>query len=122
MTLTGGINRLRGQGWVSESTDVACVCQSCCDGFKSKPFLQLLIVVWHVLTKESADRFTNSTQVACSMFAFAHKVRVKNLQEGQTALGFTRKQLDRLRIGQEVRQIPWGTKTFTLPESKLTTR
>lgn len=83
---------------------------------------KLLVVVWHVLTKESADRFANPTQVACSMFAFAHKVRVKNLPKGQTALGFTRNQLDRLRIGQEVKKLPWGTKTFTLPESKLTAR
>lgn len=81
---------------------------------------KLLVVVWHVLTKEAADRFANPTQVACSMFAFAHKVRVKNLPEGQSALGFTRQQLDRLKIGQEVQKIPWGTKTFKLPESELT--
>ena len=83
---------------------------------------KLLVVVWHVLTKEAADRFANPTQVACSMFAFAHKVRVKNLPEGQTALGFTRSQLDRLKIGQEVKKLPWGTKTFTLPESKQTAK
>ncbi len=83
---------------------------------------KLLVVIWHVLTKEVADNKANPTQVACSLFAFAHKVRVKNLPKGQTALGFTRQQLDRLKIGQEVRQIPWGTKKFTLPESKLTAK
>lgn len=83
---------------------------------------KLLVVVWHVLTKEVADDKANPTQVACSMFAFAHKVRVKNLPEGQTALSFTRNQLDRLKIGQEVQKIPWGTKTFKLPESKLTAK
>lgn len=80
---------------------------------------KLLVVVWHVLSKEVADNKANPTQVACSLFAFAHKVKVKNLPKGQTALGFTRSQLDRLKIGQEVRQIPWGTKKFKLPESKL---
>ncbi len=80
---------------------------------------KLLVVVWHVLTQAVADRFANPIQVACSMFALAHKVRAKNLPEGQTALQFTRNQLDRLKIGQEVRQIPWGTKKFKLPESKL---
>ncbi len=83
---------------------------------------KLLVVVWHVLTKESADRFANPTQVVYSMFAFAHKVQVKNLPKGQTALGFTRDQLDRLKIGQEVKKLPWGTKTFTLLESKLTAK
>ena len=38
----------------------------------------------------------------------------------QSALQFTRNQLDRLKIGQEVRQIPWGSRKFKLPESKLT--
>jgi hypothetical protein len=83
---------------------------------------KLLVVVWHVLTKESAGRFANHTQVACLMLAFAHIVRVKNLPAGQSALSFTRNQLDRMKLGQEVKKIPWGTKTFKLPESKLTAK
>jgi hypothetical protein len=80
---------------------------------------KLLVVVWPVLTKEVANNKANPTQVACSLFANAHKVRVKNLPKDQSPLGFIRNQLDRLKIGQEVRQIPWGSKTFKLPESKL---
>lgn len=80
---------------------------------------KLLVVVWHVLNGEVVDRFADPTQVACSLFAFAYKVRVKNLPEGQCALEFTRNQLDRLKIGREVKQIPWGTKKFKLPESCL---
>lgn len=75
-----------------------------------------------MLTKEAADKYANPTQVACSMFAFAHKVRVKNLPEGQSTLRFTRNQLDRPKIGQEVKKILGGTKTFNLPESKLTAK
>jgi hypothetical protein len=48
-------------------------------------------------------------------------VRVCNLPEGQSALQFTRSQLDRMGIGQEVTHIPWGSKTFKLPPSSLTT-
>jgi len=80
---------------------------------------KLLMVVWHLLTKQSADKFANPTQVACSMFAFAHRVRAKNLPNGLSALQFTRNQMDRLGIGQEVLVVPWGTKHFKLPPSKL---
>jgi transposase len=80
---------------------------------------KLLMVVWHLLAKETADKYANPTQVACSMFAFAHRVRAKNLPGGLSALQFTRNQMDRLGIGQEVLIVPWGTKRFKLPPSRL---
>jgi transposase len=80
---------------------------------------KMLMMVWHLLTKQSADKFANPVQVACSMFAFAHRVRVKNLPNGMSALQFTRAQMDRLGIGQSVLVVPWGTKSFRLPPSKL---
>ncbi|MCI0551047.1 MAG: transposase, partial [Anaerolineae bacterium] len=80
---------------------------------------KLLVVVWQVLAKGSVDKFANPTQVACSMFAFAYRVRVKNLPQGMSALQFTRSQMDRLGIGQEVLVVPWGTKRFKLPVSQL---
>ena len=80
---------------------------------------KLLVVVWHLLAKGASDKFANPVQVACSMFAFAHRVRVKNLPNGMSALQFTRSQMDRLGIGQNVLVVPWGTKSFKLPPSKL---
>jgi transposase len=80
---------------------------------------KLLVVVWQVLTKETGDRFANPTQVACGLFALAHRVRARNLPNGQTALQFTRNQMDRLGLGQEVLIVPWGTKRFKLPPSRL---
>jgi hypothetical protein len=47
------------------------------------------------------------------------KVGVKHLPDGQSALQFTRNQLDRLGIGATLTEIPWGSKTFKLPPSKL---
>jgi hypothetical protein len=44
---------------------------------------------------------------------------VKNLPDGQSALEFTRAQLDRLGIGAELSEIPWGSKRFKLPPSQL---
>ena len=80
---------------------------------------KLLVVVWHLLSKGASDKFANPVQVACSMFAFAHRVRVKNLPNGMSALQFTRSQMDRLGIGQNVLVVPWGTKSYKLPPSTL---
>lgn len=80
---------------------------------------KLLVVVWQVLTRETGDKFADPTQVACGLFALAHRVRAKNLPNGQTALQFTRNQMDRLGLGQEVLIVPWGTKNFKLPPSRL---
>jgi transposase len=80
---------------------------------------KLLVAAWHVLTKEEADRHASAEQVACSFFALAYKVGVRNLPDGLSALAFTRQQLDRLGIGQELTTIRWGSKTFKLPPSKL---
>lgn len=80
---------------------------------------KLLVVVWQVLSRGVADSKANPVQVACSIFAFAHKVRVKNLPYRQSALIFTRTQLDRLKIGRDVHILPWGTKKFKLPESAM---
>jgi hypothetical protein len=57
--------------------------------------------------------------VACGLFAFAHRARAKNLPNGQQALEFVREQMDRIGIGEDVAVLPWGTKTFKLPPSKL---
>ncbi len=80
---------------------------------------KLLVAVWHVLNEKSADRFADSASVARSFFAHAYRVGVRNLPEGQSALAFTREQLDRLGIGQDLQEIPWGSKHHKLPLSKL---
>lgn len=81
---------------------------------------KLLVLVWHLLTNGAADKFANPSQVAHGLFAFAYRARVKNLPNGMSALQFTRTQMDRLGIGQEMLLLPWGTKRFKLPPSRLT--
>ena len=47
---------------------------------------------------------------------------VRNLPKGVTALSFTRDNLDnldRLGIGANRTHLPWGSRTFTLPPSRL---
>lgn len=80
---------------------------------------KLLVAVWHVLNEKSADRFADSASVARSFFAHAYRVGVGNLPEEQSALAFTREQLDRLGIGQDLQEIPWGSKHHKLPLSEL---
>jgi transposase len=80
---------------------------------------KLLVVVWHVLSEKAADRFADPANVARSFFTYAYRVGVRNLPEGQSALSFTREQLDRLGIGSDLQEIPWGLKPHKLPASKL---
>ena len=80
---------------------------------------KLLVAVWHVLSEKTADRFADTGGVARSFFAHAYKVGVRNLPKGQSAVAFTREQLDRLGIGKDLQEIPWGSKPHKLPRSKL---
>jgi hypothetical protein len=80
---------------------------------------KLLVAVWHVLGKQEADRFAEPRDVANSFFAHAYRIGVKNLADGQSALAFTREQLDRLGIGKELQEIGWGMKPRKLPPSKM---
>jgi len=80
---------------------------------------KLLVTVWHVLKHSQADRQANPQQVANSFFALAYKMGVQQLPDGMKPHEFTRQQLDRLAIGQDVTHIPWGKKRKLLPPSTL---
>jgi transposase len=82
---------------------------------------RLLVGVWHILAHNEVDIHADATQVACSFFKHAYDVGVKNLPDGQSALQFTRNQLDRLGIGADLKVLPWGSKKFKLPQSRLET-
>jgi transposase len=80
---------------------------------------KLLVAVWHVLTKQVADRFADPQNVARSFLNHAYQVRVRNLPKGQSASAFTREQLDRLSLGKDLQKISFGSKLIKLPPSKL---
>ncbi len=80
---------------------------------------KLLITVWHVLTNEIVDKHHDPRDIACSLFKLAYAVKVRNLPEKQSAIQFTRNQMDRLGIGADIETIPWGTKNVKLPPSRL---
>ena len=81
---------------------------------------KLLIAVWHVLTEGCADKYADPEKVAFSLFHFAYRVGVSNLPGDVSALQYTRDQLDRLEIGQDLTQFRNGTKRPKLPKSGLT--
>jgi transposase len=80
---------------------------------------KLLVAVWHVLTKQVVDRFADPQHVARSFLTHAYKIGVRNLPEEQSALAFTREQLDRLGLGKDLQEIFWGSQLRKLPPSKL---
>ncbi len=82
---------------------------------------RLLVAVWHILTNEFADRHADETSVAASMFKLAYEIKVSNLPKGTSARAFTRQQLDRLGIGQDLQVLPWGSHKIKLPPSQLKT-
>jgi hypothetical protein len=79
---------------------------------------KLLVTVWHVLSKQVADRFADPRDVASSFIRYAYRCGVRNLPNQQPAMDFARNKLDRLGIGKELKEIPWGSKHFKLPPSK----
>ncbi len=80
---------------------------------------KLLVVVWHVLTKETTDRFAEPEKVSQKLLRFAYQVGKSN-RAGQSAAALVRDHLDELEIGQELTSIPWGLKNpIPLPPSRL---
>ena len=79
----------------------------------------LLVVVWHTLTEETADRHADAERVARKLMQHAYKLGRANRGPGQTTAQYVREQLDRLGLGQELKGIPWGKHFIALPPSGL---
>jgi len=79
------------------------------------------VAVWHVLTKQEADRFADPQHVARSLLAHAYKVGFRKLPQGQSPIQFTRQQMDRLSIGKDLQVITGGSTPRKLPPSSLQT-
>jgi transposase len=81
---------------------------------------KLLVTVWHVLTKNVADRFAEPVQAARKYLIFAYTLGKANRATKQSAGQFVRQNLDRLQIGADLGAIPWGEKKhpIRLPPSQ----
>lgn len=80
---------------------------------------KLLVAVWHVLTKECAERFADPQQVARKLLAHAERLGKANRPVGQTQAAYARQQLDRLGLAADLLAIQRGHRTILLPPSRL---
>lgn len=77
---------------------------------------KLLVAVWHLLSKERADRFSSPQRIARALLQHAYRLGQANRPQDQSPAAYVRQQLDRLGIGAELTHIPWGQKrTVPLP-------
>jgi transposase len=78
---------------------------------------KLLVVAWHVLTHQQADRQADPEKVARYFLNWGRQLGTTHRQ-GQPVPTFARHQLDRVGLGQELEQVRLGY-TYTLPPSSL---
>jgi transposase len=75
---------------------------------------KLLVVVWHVLANQVADREAVAEQVAGKFLEWSWKLGRGN-RAGLTSGVFIRRELCRLRLGEQVTAISRGKRTFSIP-------
>lgn len=84
---------------------------------------KLLVAVWHILTRQQADRYSSPERIARTLLTYTYSLGKENRPQGVTAAHFVRQQLDRLGIGQDLQAIPWGKKKLVpMPPSRLAAR
>jgi transposase len=78
---------------------------------------KLLVVVWHLLSKECADRYADPEQVARFFLQYAYRLGREHRPADQSVPEYVRAELDRLGIGPELTEIKNGNRTIKLPPS-----
>jgi hypothetical protein len=78
---------------------------------------KLLVVVWHVLSQQQADRQADPEKVARYFLSWGRQLGAE-LRQGQPTATFARQQLDKVGLGQELQQVYLGY-NYTLPPSRL---
>lgn len=78
---------------------------------------KLLVLVWHLLTKETVDRRADLDRLARKYLEFAYALSAAS--RGMSAAAYVRAQLDRLGVGRELTCIRQGQRRIPLPPSQL---
>lgn len=76
---------------------------------------KLLLTVWYVLANQSTDRFAQPEIVARKLMQFTYQTGKTNRPSNQSTAQFVRQQLDKLHLGAELQEIPWGSKKKPIP-------
>jgi len=79
----------------------------------------LLVVIWHVLSQQVADRHANPAKVAAYFLQWARQIKAPT-QFGIRTATFARQQLDKLGLGQNLMTVKLGC-LYKLPPSSLPT-
>jgi transposase len=72
---------------------------------------KLLVVVWHVLAEQVADREAQPERVAGKFLDWSWRLGRAN-RAGLTTAAFIRRELERLQLGDEVTAVHGGNRTF----------
>jgi hypothetical protein len=76
---------------------------------------KLLVAVWHVLTKHSADRHAEPERVARKFPQHAYRLGRTRRTPGQPTCTYVRRQLDQLALGRDLRLIHRGQRKISVP-------
>jgi transposase len=79
---------------------------------------KLLVVIWHVLSTQVADRRADPETVARHLFQWGSQHRLATSQ-GLSRPEFVRRELDRLGLGQDMQRFKGGSRFYKLPPSNL---
>lgn len=75
---------------------------------------KLLVVVWHVLSKQVADQHANDTQVALKLLKWSHQLKAAG-RGGLSASVFVRRELSRIGLGHAVQEVWRGKRRYVIP-------
>lgn len=91
---------------------------------KLKPIMalarKLMVVVWHVLTHQVADRHADVPAVARKLATWELRCRA-SAPESLPRANFVRQRLDQLGIGMDLDSFRYGGRAISLPPSRALT-
>lgn len=77
---------------------------------------KLLVIVWHVLSKQEADRNADQERIARTIMQWARNKSTATRQ-GLSRVEFVRRELDRIGIGTEMESFVFNSRIYHLPAS-----
>lgn len=79
---------------------------------------KMLVVIWHVLTKKVKNKHVTVETIAKKILKWAMSYCLATKQ-GVSRPAFVRRELDRLRVGRQLKYLIYGNRKFIFPESQL---
>ena len=79
---------------------------------------KMLVVIWHVLTKKEKNIHVSAETIARKILKWAMSYRLATKQ-GVSRPAFVRRELDRLKVGSQLKFLIYGNRKFVFPEPQL---